>query len=294
MQSENLANNKNPRQLFQQSCWWKTRKLLTKLTRADLDHVDLERLVERREGSSSSKKVAHEASSSRSELHNLHLVGHAHLLPGSNAPNAHKLTEHLADLGRRGEVSLPAEHVALHVVAVVWVAQRPRHELGDGQRALHLDHGPQQVHQRRLQALDGFSMGCRACSWPFERRAVDLELQRLRFSRVSPLLGLLGRPKPRVAVLSVLWAACGAEGAQREPWKPPGAPRSHRHTLHSHHHIAALVVDASTAVHYRFDSVRQWTTSTVMFIAFERIKIILERGWFSGASDSEIMTQTYV
>ena len=82
------------------------------------------------------ERVAHQRPPPRTELDEHEGVGPPLVVPDLRQPQADELAEHLADLGRGGEVPRGAERVAGRVVAEARVPERQRHEGVEPQRAL--------------------------------------------------------------------------------------------------------------------------------------------------------------
>ena len=82
----------------------------------------------------------------------------AERLPGRDQPHADDLAEHLADLGRGGEVTVDAERLAGGVVAVFRIEQAHGHVLGDGDRTVGGDQVLDAAGEARHRAVAGFAV----------------------------------------------------------------------------------------------------------------------------------------
>ena len=88
--------------------------------RVDLDEMHDHRRAEVRHHLGGPQGVEHHGAAAGPELDQADVLGRAHRPPGRRRPQPDQLAEHLADLGRRGEVAAGAERVAGRVIARAW------------------------------------------------------------------------------------------------------------------------------------------------------------------------------
>src|SRR5690606_26118914 len=79
-------------------------------------------------------------------------IGAAEALPAVHAPQADQLAEHLADLRSGDEVAARTERIGAPVVAVLGMAERLGHVLGDGDRPGQADAAEELSGERRHRA----------------------------------------------------------------------------------------------------------------------------------------------
>jgi hypothetical protein len=85
--------------------------------------------------------VRHQRSAAGPEFHEGQRIRPPHRAVDVGGPGPDQLAEHLADLGRRGEIALGAEGIARPVVAVNWMAEAESHVAIDADRPVLADQG---------------------------------------------------------------------------------------------------------------------------------------------------------
>lgn len=80
--------------------------------RIDLDQMDAERVIERRQHAQCAQRVGHHGAAAGAEFDQMHVLRRAHVAPYGRGPEPEQFAEHLADFRRGGEVALAAERIA--------------------------------------------------------------------------------------------------------------------------------------------------------------------------------------
>ncbi len=99
------------------------------------------------------KGISHERAAPRPEFGQDDRRRPTAIEPRLRQRQAEKLTEHLADLGRRGEIACHAERIARRVVSILGIEQTLGHELSDRDRTGGGDPLGELSAQRRQAAV---------------------------------------------------------------------------------------------------------------------------------------------
>ena len=94
------------------------------------------------------QRVRHQGAAPGAELGEAHRPRPAHCAPAVEAPEADQFPEHLADLGRGGEIARRAQGVRARVIAMLGVAEGLGHVAGHSDRPLARDRLAQAIGQR--------------------------------------------------------------------------------------------------------------------------------------------------
>ena len=124
--------------------------------RAGLDEMHRDRLAKARDDPGRPQHVGHQRAPPRPELDQAQSRGCPHRLPEMGCPEPDQLAEHLADLGRRGEIALLPEGIARHVVAMARMAERKAHVAADADRSLL----PDQLDDLGLEGIHARTSPC--------------------------------------------------------------------------------------------------------------------------------------
>ena len=103
------------------------RLLLLAQHRIDLDHVDAERLKERRQHPQRAQCVRHHGAAAGPELDQPQHRRRADRFPNRCRPQAEQFAEHLAHFGCGNEIALATQRIARHVIAVLGMRQAQLH-----------------------------------------------------------------------------------------------------------------------------------------------------------------------
>src|SRR6185437_12499039 len=125
------------------------RLLLLAQHRIDLDQVDAERLVKRRQHPQRAQRIGHHGAAAGPEFDQPQQGRRPHRLPHRGRPQPKQFAEHLAHFGRGGEIALASERIARHVIAVVGVRQAQFHVAPDRHRSRRVDQPPEFDEQWR-------------------------------------------------------------------------------------------------------------------------------------------------
>jgi hypothetical protein len=116
--------------------------------RIDLDEVDTERLIQRRQHPERAQRVPHHGAAAGSEFDQPQHRRRTDRLPDRGGPQTEQFTEHLADFGRGGEIALASQRIARHVIAVLRMHQAQFHVAPDRHRPGRFDQLPDLGVQR--------------------------------------------------------------------------------------------------------------------------------------------------
>ena len=106
-----------------------------------LDEHDLGRSQKGRHLLRGAQGICDQRAASRTELHEAHARGRAHLLPDDGRPEPDQLAEDLRDLGRRDEILFGTDGAARAVVAVLGIIEAGVHVRADRDRPVAGDAG---------------------------------------------------------------------------------------------------------------------------------------------------------
>ena len=116
---------------------------------AGLDEVEAESVGEARHPAQDAERVAEQRAAAGAELDEVQPLRAAHRGPDRGHPGADELAEHLARLGRGGEIAAGAEGIAGEIVAEGGVAEAQGHVAVDADRPPVEDEGADLVAEPR-------------------------------------------------------------------------------------------------------------------------------------------------
>ncbi len=108
--------------------------LLVAQHRIDLDQVDAERLIQRRQHPQRAQRIRHHGAAAGSELDQPQQRWRIDRLPYRRRPQPEQFAEHLAHFGRGGEVALASQRIARNIIAVLGMRQAQFHVAPDRHR----------------------------------------------------------------------------------------------------------------------------------------------------------------
>jgi len=97
--------------------------------------MDVDRLIERRQHPNRAERIRHHGAAAGAEFDQPQHRRRPDCLPYRSRPQTEQFAEHLADLGRGGEIALAAERIARHVIAVLGMHQAQLHVSPDRHRS---------------------------------------------------------------------------------------------------------------------------------------------------------------